>query len=114
MTIVADYRSNSLIVKAGAANLALVEKLLNELDVVDSPAKNEVRVIPIRNAVASDLAITLQDAINGQLTNSGNGYKPQNQVPAGHKVLAERRIKSKPRPPAILRPNRAFAPPCSN
>ncbi len=79
VTIVADYRSNSLIVKSGAANLALVEKLLNELDVVDSPAKNEVRVIPIHNAVASDLAITLQDAINGQLTNSGNGYKPQNQ-----------------------------------
>lgn len=83
LTIVADYRSNSLIVKSGSANLALVEKILKELDVVDSEAQNEVRVIPVRNAMASDLAAVLQDAINGQLFNSGQGLIPQTQGFAG-------------------------------
>jgi type II secretion system protein D len=79
LTFVADFRSNTLIVKGGAANIALVEKLIAELDVVDSPSKNEVRVFPIRNALASELAAVLQDAINGQLQNAGQGYAPQTQ-----------------------------------
>lgn len=83
ITIVADYRSNSIIVKSGLANLALVEKLLNELDVVDTAAVNEVRIIPIHNAVAADLAVVLQDAINGQLSNSGQGFVQQNQGVGG-------------------------------
>ncbi len=80
ITIVADYRSNSLIVKGGAANLALIDKLLVELDVDTSESKNEVTVIPIHNAVASELASVLQDAINGQLLNSGQGFVPQDQA----------------------------------
>lgn len=83
LTIVADYRSNTIVVKAGASTLALVEKLLAEFDVDSSSSKNEVRVIPIHNAVASDLALVLQDAINGQLANAGNGYKPQAQGAGG-------------------------------
>ena len=83
LTIVADYRSNSIIVKAGAANLALVEKLLFELDVDKSDSKNEVKVIQLRNAVATELAAVLQDAINGQLQNSGQGLVPQSQAGGG-------------------------------
>jgi type II secretion system protein D len=79
ITIIADYRSNAIIVRGGTAHFTVVEKLLAELDVVDTGSKNEVRVFPLRNALASELASVLQDAINGQLQNAGQGLIPQTQ-----------------------------------
>ena len=73
---IADYRSNTLIVKASKQLLSQVDLLIKDLDVDDSGAKNLIKIFPIRNVLAQDLQIVLQDAINGQLQNQGVGFNP--------------------------------------
>lgn len=73
---IADYRSNTLIVKASQQLLQQVDLLVKDLDVDDSGAKNLIKVFPIRNVLAQDLQIVLQDAINGQLQGQGTGFNP--------------------------------------
>lgn len=65
--VMADFRSNSLIVQAGPRDLGEVEDLLTRLDVPDGPANNEVRVFKLRNSLAEDLAPVLQEAITGEV-----------------------------------------------
>ena len=65
--VIADFRSNSLIVQAGPRDLTEVEDLLTRLDVPDGPANNEVRVFKLRNSLAEDLAPILQEAITGEV-----------------------------------------------
>ncbi len=64
--IVADYRTNSLIVGASPRDLVEVERLITELDVHNVPAQNEIRVFPLKNSLAADLGPVLQTAINGE------------------------------------------------
>ncbi len=72
--ILADYRTNSLIVGALPRDLQEVRELLNQLDVEKIPAQNEIRVFPLRNSLAADLAPVLQTAINGE----GDAAAPEN------------------------------------
>src|SRR5690606_39024169 len=72
--ILADYRTNSLIVGASPRDLQEVEGLLRQLDVDKIPAQNEIRVFPLRNSLAADLAPVLQTAINGE----GDAVTPEN------------------------------------
>lgn len=82
--IIPDPRSNSIIIKAGATALAQAQKLLMEIDIVDAgdlPVQ-EVKIIPLRNSVAADMAQVIQSAINGQVpgaptaTTFGNNNNP--------------------------------------
>lgn len=76
--VIADYRTNSLIVGASPRDLAEVAKLVMELDVQSVPAQNEIRVFPLKNSLAADLAPVLQDAINGEgeSTENDNAQRP--------------------------------------
>lgn len=72
---IADIRANILVVKAAASYLKKVDQLLAELDVADSKATREIRLIKLRNTLATQIAPILQYAING-----GTAYAPsQNQ-----------------------------------
>ncbi len=75
---IADFRSNTLIVKASPSNLEEVKSLLADLDIAEHPelAKDIVKVIYLKNAIANDLARVVQSAINGQLPNSPNVDTP--------------------------------------
>jgi len=64
--VVSDYRTNSLIVSAAPRDLGEVARLVMELDVQNVPAQNEIRVFPLKNSLAADLAPVLQSAINGE------------------------------------------------
>lgn len=64
--VISDYRTNSLIVNASPRDLAEVSRLVMELDVQNVPAQNEIRVFPLKNSLAADLAPVLQAAINGE------------------------------------------------
>ncbi len=64
--VIADYRTNSLVVQAAPRDLAEVAKLIRDLDVNEVPAQNEIRVFPLKNALADDLAPILQEAVTGQ------------------------------------------------
>lgn len=74
--VVADYRTNSLVVQAGPRDMAEVAKLIAELDVDSVPAENVIRVFPLQNALADELATVLQDAITGAETTDENFTRP--------------------------------------
>ncbi len=69
--VIADYRTNSLIVSASPRDMEEVTRLVNELDVQNISATNEIKIFPLTNALAEDLATVLQDSING-VADGGN------------------------------------------
>ncbi|WP_404305225.1 secretin N-terminal domain-containing protein [Neorhodopirellula lusitana] len=64
--ISADYRTNSLVIGASPRDMAEVTRLITDLDVQDIPSSSQIKVFPLRNARAEDLAPVLQDAISGE------------------------------------------------
>ncbi|MFO1062392.1 MAG: secretin N-terminal domain-containing protein [Pirellulales bacterium] len=75
--VIADYRTNSLIVQAAPRDLAEVAKLIESIDVEGTAAQNEVKIFRLRNALAADLQTTLNAVITGESTggqgNQGGG-----------------------------------------
>ncbi len=63
--VLADYRSNSLIVQASPRDLAEVKRLIDSIDINKTDNLAEVRVFRLRNALAEDLAEVIQTAITG-------------------------------------------------
>jgi len=61
---IADARVNALIVHAAPRDMSEVRQIINKLDVSRSQLVNQVRVFPIENALATDLATTIQQAID--------------------------------------------------
>lgn len=61
--IIADVRTNSLIVFAGPEDMNTTEKMIEQLDGGLPTSVNIVRVFPLKNSVASELATLLQSAI---------------------------------------------------
>ncbi|MEM7457180.1 MAG: secretin N-terminal domain-containing protein, partial [Planctomycetota bacterium] len=72
---IAEYRGNILLVSGNNSVQQQVRQLLDEIDVsqIENGAVNVVRVFPVRNVLATDLAKVIQDAINGQLPNAARG-----------------------------------------
>ncbi|MDR1291529.1 MAG: hypothetical protein LBK06_10045, partial [Planctomycetaceae bacterium] len=70
--VLADARINSLIVLANPRDLVEVENMIKQLDVEGGETKSLVRTFFLKNAVASELAQTLQTAISGT-TGAGMG-----------------------------------------
>ena len=77
---IADYRTNIITIKGSKQFISEAEKYLKEIDITDTAAASVVRVIPIKNALAEDIAIVIQDAINGQQPNAGQGFNPNQQA----------------------------------
>jgi general secretion pathway protein D len=77
--VTADYRTNTLIVQASPRDMEEVDAVLKDIDKPTSAAVNELRIFPLRNSTADDLAVVLQAAISGQplpgrgQTNQGGG-----------------------------------------
>jgi type II secretion system protein D len=64
--VTGDFRSNSLIVQGSPRDLAEVAAFIQEIDRANTPAVNELRVFPLSNSFAEDLALVLQQAIAAQ------------------------------------------------
>lgn len=73
--VVADFRTNSLIVQASPRDLEEVRRLIETIDVTSGEATAELRIFKLKNALAQDLATVLQSAISGQQAGA--------QAPAG-------------------------------
>ena len=78
--ILADYRTNSLIINASPRDMSEVQRLINDLDVESTEATNEIKIFSLNNAAAEDLATTLDAAISGSdatgndnITNASTG-----------------------------------------
>lgn len=61
--VIADYRSNSLLVQAAPRDMVEIVTLIEKLDVPDSTISYEVRVFKLRNSIAETLAPVLEEAI---------------------------------------------------
>ncbi len=72
-SVVQDYRSNSLIVQASPRDLQEVDALIKKIDTTTSPAESQLRIFPLRNSVADELAQILQNALSGQTTRNQQG-----------------------------------------
>ena len=73
--IIADYRSNSVIVNAGPRDMAEIKLFLERMDVEDVVATNQIKVFRLKNALAEDLQPVLQEAITGQAAAQGQGQQ---------------------------------------
>ncbi len=61
--VVSDFRTNSLFVNAGPRDLAEIAALVREIDVNRGAAVDEVRIFPLKNTLASELADVLRTAV---------------------------------------------------
>ena len=75
--VTAEYRTNSLIVQASPRDMAEVEALVKSIDVPKSEAANDLRIFKLQNALATEMAAILQNAIAGQTTGQGAGQAGQ-------------------------------------
>jgi type II secretion system protein D len=71
--ILADYRSNSLIVQASPRDLLEVKRMIEGIDVEDHETSAVIRVFRLKNALADDLREVIQGAITGQSATTGQG-----------------------------------------
>ncbi len=77
--VVADVRTNSLIVSAAPRDLTEIATLLARIDTPSGAAVDQVRVFPLHNAVATEMAAVLRSAIQGQAATTDGG---ENAAPA--------------------------------
>ena len=61
--VVADFRTNSLFINAGPRDMAEIAAMIRKLDVNRGAAVDQVRVFPLHNSLASDLAEVLREAV---------------------------------------------------
>ena len=94
--VVADYRTNSLIVQASPRDQAEVARLVAEIDADSSPAESEIRIFPVKYAVASDLQTILSNAINGTqgAATTGAGQQQQQQQQQGGGAASTAKVPS--------------------
>ena len=92
--IIPDFRSNQVTVKGSASILQAAAEFLDTIDVdsVDNGAVNEVRIIPLRNTLATDVAFVIQNAINGQLPNAGEAFAGAAAATAGAGVQNQTQV----------------------
>lgn len=86
--VIADYRSNSLIVRAGPRDMAEIKAIAARLDTNQVAAVDEVKVFQLRNTTAPELAETLREAIAGQLAAGQDGAPGQASTQSGARSTA--------------------------
>jgi len=79
---VADYRTNSLIVQASPRDQAEVARLIADVDADSGTAESEIKIIPLKYALATELQPILTSAINGTQA-AATGTNQQQQQPQG-------------------------------
>ncbi len=80
--VVADTRTNSLVVSASPRELAEIETILRRIDAKTAAAVDEVRIFSIRNTLAADLADVLSSAIFGNPPGDTRGAETSPRVAA--------------------------------
>ncbi|MCL4196703.1 MAG: hypothetical protein KJZ69_04355 [Phycisphaerales bacterium] len=65
-TIIADPRTNSLLITAGAESFAVIEQLANSLENTRASAANDVQIIPLERGNAAKVADTIQRVMDRQ------------------------------------------------
>ncbi|MFM1821871.1 MAG: hypothetical protein RI967_137 [Planctomycetota bacterium] len=80
--VVADRRSNALVVTATAESFPVIEKLLAQLEETPAQSPIEFRVIDLRHAVASEVALTLGQLVGGARRGAAGDEAPRIEADA--------------------------------
>ncbi|MBL8848952.1 MAG: hypothetical protein JNG89_04680, partial [Planctomycetaceae bacterium] len=75
--VIADSRTNSVVVNASPKELLEVTKLIREIDSKQSRATAQVRVVPLKNALADELTEFLNNVIQGAINPAQAGAGQQ-------------------------------------
>jgi type II secretory pathway component GspD/PulD (secretin) len=75
--VMADYRSNAVIVLGSPSDLKEVGDMIARLDTPTSEAVNEIRLFQLENSLAEDVATVLQQAIQGAAPGAAPGQQAQ-------------------------------------
>ena len=86
--VVADNRTNSLVVQAAPRDLAEVELLIERLDQPQGEAVRQARVFRLANSLAADVAGVLQAAISGARPGAAPGAAAAGQKSAALELLS--------------------------
>jgi len=86
--VIADYRSNSLIVQASIRDLDEVALFIESIDKEGPEASHEIRIFRLQNALAADLAPILQAAIAGTSVTTTQGGAGAQAAPGGQQQQA--------------------------
>lgn len=82
VNIISDARTNSLIVQAAPRDLVEIAKVLEQLDSTELAQRDHMRIIRLRNTLATELLPVIQSAISGGRTGTTQaGGGPQQPVP---------------------------------
>ena len=113
--VIADVRSNSLIVRASPRDMREVGRMITEIDTREAAAVNDLRVFKLKNSLAEDLEPILQNAITGQTAGRNQQNAEEKSIglrfvtidPSGQKllssgILADVRVTADPRANALL------------
>jgi len=92
VVVTSDVRTNSLIVQASPRDLMEIAALVMKIDVGSSEVVDGMKVIPLMNTLASDLAPVVQQAITGRTTTQGFGGGTTQQSGERSAVLSFRTI----------------------
>lgn len=92
VTVTSDVRTNSLVVNAAPRDLDEVRLLITRLDRSTSEAVNEARTIVLKNALAADVANTVNNALQAAAGGTGQQRNAALQMllsgPDGKQILA--------------------------
>ena len=86
--VVADNRTNSLVVQAAPRDLAEVELLIERLDQPQGEAVRQARVFRLANSLAADVAGVIQAAISGARPGAAPGAAAAGQKSAALELLS--------------------------
>ena len=78
--ILGDYRTNSLIISASPRDMEEASRLIGELDVQNTSAQTQIKVFPLNNALAEDLASVIEDAISASESDDSNLTSPSTSL----------------------------------
>ncbi len=79
VNVIADFRSNSLIVQASPRDMVEVDELLKQLDVEKTEATVEIKLFPLKNSLATDVQAVLANAFGVQGQVGGAPGQPGGQ-----------------------------------
>ncbi|MDR1384631.1 MAG: hypothetical protein LBJ67_12435 [Planctomycetaceae bacterium] len=71
VTVVSDYRTNSVIVQAAPRDLVEIAAMVMKLDLSGNEVNTQVKIIPLRNTRAEDMASVVMQALTGRTSTIG-------------------------------------------
>ncbi|RMG32859.1 MAG: hypothetical protein D6725_16785, partial [Planctomycetota bacterium] len=92
--VVSDARTNAIIVQAAPTDLWEIRKIIERIDRPNAQAVHRIHVYPLRNAVAEELAETLNQALQSALSPPGTGVTAGTGITTGGASQQLREVRS--------------------